>query len=72
MKNGNKKIMKISIKQLCFKILVTVLLIWVLRVLANLIKDIITQKLNPITHLIWSYKAKAPNASTIHQSHALI
>lgn len=55
--------MKISIKQLCFKILVTVLLIWVLRVLANLIKDNIT-KLNPITHLILYYKAKA-HASTI-------
>ena len=40
------------------KILVTELLIWVLRVLANLIKDNIT-KLNPITHFIWCYKAKA-------------
>lgn len=35
--------MKISIKHLCFKILVTELLIWVLRVLANLIKDNITK-----------------------------
>lgn len=62
--------MKISIKQLCFKILVTELLIWVQRVLANLIKDNIT-KLNSITHLIWSYKAKA-QCFTNHQSHALI